>query len=482
MTFGLRRTLHALVLAAAVLVTVFAPAASASHSGSPAVVPGATIAGRVPVIGTPNLGGGNLQFHGGPVMHTNTSYAIYWVPSGYSISANYKSLLDGFLQNVAAASGSTSNVYASDTQYYDNNGSIAYSSTFGGSYTDTAAFPANGCSSYNGLSKCLSDAQLQAEITKVITARGWTRGPSSVFFLFTPRNVGSCDSPGSCAFTTFCAYHGYYGSGQTLTMYANQPYTATNKAACWPGQSPNGDDADGTINVVSHEHNEAITDPQLSAWWDSAGYENGDKCAWIFGSPLGTTSYGQYNQVIGTGKYYLQEEWSNSSSSCVQTYGVSGKPSITSFTPTQGKRGNTVTITGSKFTGATSVKFGGGATASFTVVNDSSITATVPKLALSGPISVTTPGGTATSAASFTVLPKVSSFTPTSGPIGTLVTINGGGFTGATAVKFNGVPAVFTVVSAAKITATVPAGAATGKIQVVTPVGSATNATLFTVT
>jgi len=40
---------------------VFAPAAAASHSGSPAVVPGATIAGRVPVIGTPELGGGNLQ-------------------------------------------------------------------------------------------------------------------------------------------------------------------------------------------------------------------------------------------------------------------------------------------------------------------------------------------------------------------------------------------------------------------------------------
>jgi hypothetical protein len=69
--------------------------------------------------------------------------------------------------------------------------------------------------------------------------------------------------------------------------------------------------------VASHEHNEANTDPLLNAWYDSNGEENGDKCAWSFGTPLGSTTHGQYNQVIGTGKYWLQREWSNRNGGCV---------------------------------------------------------------------------------------------------------------------------------------------------------------------
>jgi hypothetical protein len=71
--------------------------------------------------------------------------------------------------------------------------------------------------------------------------------------------------------------------------------------------------------VTSHEHNEAITDEQGSAWYDNQGYENGDKCAWTFGTAQGSTAYGQYNQKIGSGTYYLQREWSNYSGGCVLT-------------------------------------------------------------------------------------------------------------------------------------------------------------------
>lgn len=101
-------------------------------------------------------------------------------------------------------------------------------------------------------------------------------------------------------------------------LYANQPYTGHNLSACGSGQAPNGDAAaDSTLSVVSHEANETITDPLLNAWYDAQGNENGDKCAWTFGTPLGGTNGSYYNQVIGTGKYYLQREWSNASSSCV---------------------------------------------------------------------------------------------------------------------------------------------------------------------
>lgn len=77
-------------------------------------------------------------------------------------------------------------------------------------------------------------------------------------------------------------------------------------------------------------------------------------------------------------------------------------PSVTSFSPGNGGVGTSVTITGTKFHDATSVKFNG-VSASFSVVSDTSITATVPSGATTGPISVGNQNGTGTSASNFVV-------------------------------------------------------------------------------
>ena len=79
-------------------------------------------------------------------------------------------------------------------------------------------------------------------------------------------------------------------------------------------------------------------------------------------------------------------------------------PTITSFTPASGPVGTQVVISGSGFTGVTSVKFGSKA-ATFTANNDSTITATVPTGAKTGKISATSAGGKATSKTAFTVTP-----------------------------------------------------------------------------
>ncbi|MGQ9897983.1 MAG: IPT/TIG domain-containing protein [Acidobacteriota bacterium] len=169
-------------------------------------------------------------------------------------------------------------------------------------------------------------------------------------------------------------------------------------------------------------------------------------------------------------------------------------PAITGFTPTSGPVGTVVTITGTNFTGGlpntaspnarvTAVAFNG-VPATFTVNSATQITATVPAGATTGPISVSTPDGTATSATDFTVFgsePTITGFTPTSGPVGTVVTITGTNFEDVDYVDFNDTPATFTVNSATQITATVPIGAATGPIRVSTSAGSAMSATNFTV-
>ncbi len=159
-------------------------------------------------------------------------------------------------------------------------------------------------------------------------------------------------------------------------------------------------------------------------------------------------------------------------------------PTITSFSPGSGPVGSTVTITGTGFTGATSVRFNG-TWAAPNVASDTSVSATVPSGATTGQISVTTPGGTGQSATSFVVtggsLPRFSDFNPKSGPVGTTVVIDGNNYNGATAVRFNGTSATFTVNSNTRITATVPPGATTGKISVTTPAGTAQTERNFTV-
>ncbi len=157
-------------------------------------------------------------------------------------------------------------------------------------------------------------------------------------------------------------------------------------------------------------------------------------------------------------------------------------PTISSITPTSGVIGTLVTVNGTGLTQATKVTVGGVTATSFTVVSDSKITVTVPSAAKTGKIAVTTTGGNATSATTFNVTPLISSFTPTSGPVGTVVTISGTGLTQTTKVTFNGVTATtFTVVSDTQVNATVPTGATTGKIAVTTTGGTATSATNFTV-
>jgi len=159
-----------------------------------------------------------------------------------------------------------------------------------------------------------------------------------------------------------------------------------------------------------------------------------------------------------------------------------GAPAFVRVMTKWASAGQTVQILGQGFTGTSSVKFGS-ASASFTVVSDSYLTAVVPSGGSAGFVTVTTPSGALTSSQKFNVVPVISGIAPASGPVGLEMTITGTGFTGASAVKFGGVKATgFTVNSGATITATVPGGALTGKVSVTTAGGSASSRTVFTVT
>ena len=159
-------------------------------------------------------------------------------------------------------------------------------------------------------------------------------------------------------------------------------------------------------------------------------------------------------------------------------------PTISGTSPPSGPVGTSVGIGGHNFTGATAVRFNG-TSADFTISSDGVIVTHVPPAATSGPVTVVTPNGTATSSGNFTVTapapPTVSGTSPAGGPAGASVAIGGKGFTGATAVRFNGTNADFTVSSDGQIATRVPAGATSGPITVVTPNGTGTSSGNFTV-
>ena len=275
----------------------------------------------------------NLTYHGGKVQATgSTSYAIYWEPptlqngSPTSVPSSYINLLNRYFGDVGG-----SGLYNNNTQYYEVAGkkhslvqnSIQNVSNLGGSYVDTSAYPASDCSDPETPGNCLSDAAIQAEVIKAMTAKGWTGGTGKVFYVFLSNGEGTC-AFGNCAFSWFCAYHSSFTVGGTTVIYSNMPYGAT-PVSGYPGgvctkltQYPNGRAADIEISNTSHEQMESVTDFHLDAWYDSGGSEMADKCAYKYGAL--SLDGGKANQQWNNHYYVVQQEWSNAGSRCVQTY------------------------------------------------------------------------------------------------------------------------------------------------------------------
>lgn len=161
-------------------------------------------------------------------------------------------------------------------------------------------------------------------------------------------------------------------------------------------------------------------------------------------------------------------------------------PRLTSFSVPSGVAGTVLTVAGTNFTAATSLTFASTnaarIAAPFTLNSASQLTVTVPTNAVTGPLVLTTPGGVIYSASAFAVRPRLDNFAPTLGPAGTAVVLQGQNFSSATTVRFNGTAAAFTINSPTQITATVPAGATTGTLQVASADGTMTSTATFLVT
>jgi PKD repeat protein len=174
---------------------------------------------------------------------------------------------------------------------------------------------------------CLTDAQIRAKLGTVIAAKHLPDDLTAVYYVLLGAGVDVCAGSGPersgnpCADTDFCSYHSSFTAQGAIapTVYAVIPWPDV--SGCRSEQAPNGsggsdDPGDDAANVISHEANEAITDPLGTGWYASKGLEVADICArataaqsTIFGPGLGVPGT-EYNQTVNSNHYWLQEEYS----------------------------------------------------------------------------------------------------------------------------------------------------------------------------
>ncbi len=264
-------------------------------------------------------------YQGGPVLHSSRGRVIFWQPagSGLAFDSGYVALIERFLGDVAAASHSTQNVYGLTGQYHDFRGPAAYAFAFGGGVLDADPLPANRChepsTGPSGWKVCLTDAQLQSEIDRVVAADRLPRSGTDIYFLVLPNGFGTCldSSSRSCALggaaNGYCGYHLVTGEG---IPYAVIPYNAV-AGHCQSGNPrPNHSTADPALSTLDHEQAEIVTDPDGDAWSAASGDEIADLCLQSFGRALGGGGGAAWDEVISGGRFWLQELWSKDDGGC----------------------------------------------------------------------------------------------------------------------------------------------------------------------
>lgn len=294
------------VVALAATALAASPSVSASGPSGPAPQSYMRLPGVVPAL---SLGSGNLTNHGGHVESgVVTNYVIYWGLPSQSLPAPaydvnpYAAHIDEFLHDVSCCA--TPSIAGILPQYVG-----GLSITYGGSYFDPTGYSPTGT---------VTDGQIQAEVRKAQTAMGWSGGLGHNFFVVTGPGEAVCASFG-CSNTQFCGYHGTLSDVHSAeTAYESIPYPGSGCLVA-STQLPTDTVTNTAVNVVSHELFETITDPGVDfndyGWYDAAGYEIGDKCAYIWGLISATDGEGDITTGAGD-NYLIQEEFSNAASDC----------------------------------------------------------------------------------------------------------------------------------------------------------------------
>jgi Phosphate-induced protein 1 conserved region len=279
--------------------------------GSTTLVPDT---GAAPTGNTVTLGNG-INYNGGPVLKGNpVPIYIIWYgnwnggakPSDSQTTVN---LIQGFLGSNSLGGSSYE---AINTTYGDTTGNVSGHLNFAGAVFDN----------YSQGTK-VSDRKLQAIVNSHV-GHDLPADVGAVYLVLTSSDVN--ETSGFC--TRYCGFHtratlngldikySFVGNSDRCPSGCEIQSTGPNSPA------PGVGGADGMSNVITHETEEAITDPDLNAWFDSSGQEDADKCNFKFGPTQTAANGARFNQTFGGHNWMIQMEWENSrGGGCDQTLG-----------------------------------------------------------------------------------------------------------------------------------------------------------------
>lgn len=242
--------------------------------------------------------GNGINYHGGPVLHGNVPIYVIWYGNWTngpkaSDSQTTVNLIDTFLNSLGGSALEHVN-----TTYGDNTANVSGLLHLQSQIFDTGS---------QGTS--LTNTRISNLISGHLANGSLPTDNTGVYLVLTSSNISES---GFC--TQFCGFH----TKQTLNGKDIKWAFIGNVDKCPSGceaqtTSPNGDSgADGMANTMSHEIEEAISDPDLNAWFDSNGEENADKCNFNFGATKTASNGSKFNQTFGGHNWLLQQNWRNS--------------------------------------------------------------------------------------------------------------------------------------------------------------------------
>jgi hypothetical protein len=246
--------------------------------------------------------GNGISYHGGPVMTATKN--VYYIWYGNWANNTATTILPDLMQHLGG-----SPYFNINTTYYDSTGAkVSNAISYMGSTTDNYS-----------QGTALSDAQIQQVVSDAITSGRVPKDTSAVYMVLTSADVNA--TSGFC--TQYCGWHthGTISGSDIKYAFIGNPDRCPSSCAAQT-TSPNGNaGADGMASIISHELEEAATDPDLNAWYDTRGQENADKCAWTWGTTTTMANGAKYNVTLGTRNYLIQQNWVNANGGyCSMSY------------------------------------------------------------------------------------------------------------------------------------------------------------------
>jgi hypothetical protein len=247
--------------------------------------------GAAPTAGSTSALTAPLKYHGGPVFSTPTAYLIWygnWAQGNGTDTASGQQIVTDFFNAIGG-----SPYFQINTTYVGSSNSISGNVTYGGA--TTVAYP---------YGASLTDANIQSIVTDAINSKALPSDTNGIYFVLTSSDVA--ESSGFCS--QYCGWHTHGTINGLDIKYAfigNAARCITSCAAQSVG--PNGNaGVDGMVSVLAHELEEATSDADASAWYNRRGSENGDLCAWTFGSTYQVSNGAYANMKLGTRDYLIQ--------------------------------------------------------------------------------------------------------------------------------------------------------------------------------